>query len=58
MSNTAPDEKPKKSIAKRVITPKRKYFVPSHGEIEAKDMKDVEIKLKKLQSKQEVGDAK
>ena len=27
------EEKPKKDIAKEVITPKRKYFLPATGEV-------------------------
>lgn len=26
-----PDEQPKKKVAKKVVTPKRRYFVPEHG---------------------------
>ena len=31
------DEKPKQEIAKEVITPKRKYFLPESGEVKEAD---------------------
>ncbi len=56
MSNTAPDEQPKKAMAKRVITPKRKYFLPFEGKtFEADDLADVEKQLTK-EKELEVGD--
>lgn len=30
-NNTTPDETPKRQIAKKVLTAKRRYFVPEHG---------------------------
>jgi hypothetical protein len=50
------EEKSKKTIAKRVITPKRRYFVPNHGEVEAEDLTRVEAKLKQVNKKAEAGD--
>lgn len=41
------DEQPKKTIAKRVITPKRRYFVPGVGAVEAADLSKVDEELKK-----------
>lgn len=31
MAETTPDEQPKNKVAKKVLTPKRRYFVPEHG---------------------------
>ena len=50
------EEKSKKTIARQVVTPKRRYFVPNHGEVEAKDLTDVEVKLKQANKKVEAGD--
>ena len=48
-TDITPDEQPKKVVAKRVITPKRRYFVPEHGvSIEAVDQADADKKVKKL----------
>ncbi|WP_427007196.1 hypothetical protein [Pseudarthrobacter sp. H2] len=56
MSNISPDEQPKKTMAKRVITPKRKYFLPFEGKtLDAEDLADVEKQLIK-EKELEVGD--
>lgn len=56
MNNTAPDEQPKKALPKRVITPKRKYFLPFEGKtFDADDLADVEKQLIK-EKELEVGD--
>lgn len=34
----------------------RKFFVPGHGEVEAKDEADVATQLEKLKKKDEAGD--
>lgn len=56
MSTTAtitPDEQPKKETAKKVVTPKRKYFFPDHSvEVEA-DSQDEAVKLATKSNKQE-----
>lgn len=39
------DEEPKTKIAKRVMTPTRKYFVPSHGVEVVADSVDKAIEL-------------
>ncbi len=50
------DEQPKKAIAKRVITPKQRYFFPSHGlSIEAESNEKAVEQFKKL-TKKKVGD--
>lgn len=37
-NNPSPDEQPKRRIAKKLVTPKRRYFVPSRGvSVEASD---------------------
>jgi hypothetical protein len=54
------DEHPKNDIAKRVITPKRRYFMPEAGvSVEAESTEDAIKQLEKLKSKkaEEVGDA-
>jgi hypothetical protein len=54
MSTATTDEKPKRSIAKRVVTPKRKYFVPEHGvTVEANDVTDAVEQAKKLKQEKE-----
>ena len=35
MAKTSSDEQPKQVIAQKVVTPKRKYFNPTAGEVEA-----------------------
>jgi hypothetical protein len=48
--NTAPsaDEKPKRRIAKQVVSEKRQYFVPAHGRsVSAKDADEAVTKAKK-----------
>lgn len=35
MTKKSPDEQPKNEIAKKVITAKRRYFVPGHGSVNA-----------------------
>lgn len=60
--STTPDEKPKRRVAKDVITQKRKYFVPAHGvgDIDA-DSAEGAVKLAKKQSEDnsvEDGDGK
>lgn len=58
--STTPDEQPKKDIAKKVVTPKRKYFFPAHshlGEIEGDTPQEAETNLKsQLKQTQEEGD--
>lgn len=58
VSKSSPDEQPKKKVAKRVITPKRLYFMPEHGiNIEARDAVEANDLLKKqlkAQKEQEV----
>jgi hypothetical protein len=54
----ATEEQPKKTIAKKLITPKRKYFVPTHGMIEATNLADVEKQLSKKEKDEKVGDAR
>jgi hypothetical protein len=51
------EESSKEVIARHVVTPTAKYFVPEYGEVEAKaeDLTDVAKRLKKLK-KQEVND--
>lgn len=42
------EEKPKNEVAKRVVTPKRKYFFPEEGvTVEAEDSVEAATKLKK-----------
>lgn len=44
----APDEQPKKRVAKRVVTPKRLYFMSEHGiNIEATDAAEANELLRK-----------
>lgn len=49
------DEKPKEVIARTVITPTRKYFVPGIGQVTASDLSDVNKQVQKLK-KREVQD--
>lgn len=54
-STPTPDETPKQSIAKRVVTPKRKYFFPELGRVyEASSLADAQ----KLASQQVTEDQK
>lgn len=46
------DETPKKTIAKKVITPKRKYFSPIHGEIEAESLEDAVSQIEAKEAKE------
>lgn len=56
MSNTV-DEQPKKDIAKKVITPKRKYFSPDvMASVEAESFDDAVSETKKLKPEEKVGD--
>ncbi len=51
-----PDEQPKKAVAKKVVTPKQRYFFPSHGiSIEAESTEKSVESFKKL-NKKKVGD--
>ncbi|MEB0287230.1 hypothetical protein QN355_11760 [Cryobacterium sp. 10S3] len=50
MSDITP-ETPKAIIAKSVVTPKRMYFSPIHGSIEAKSLEEVVSKVSKLVEK-------
>ena len=55
-ANESTEELSKEAIAKRVITPTKKYFiVAGYGHVEADDISEVESKLKKLK-KLEVND--
>jgi hypothetical protein len=55
MNSKTPDEKQKNATAKRVTTPKRKYFLPfQQVSMDAVDLADVEKQLKKKEL--EVGD--
>lgn len=57
MSSTTADEKPRKEIAKQVITPKRKYFLPSTGAtIEGETLEDAVAKTKKQPKQTKAGD--
>lgn len=48
MPDKAPDEQPKRKLAKRVITPKRLYFVPEHNvSVEATSTKDAVDKARR-----------
>jgi hypothetical protein len=58
MSSPSLEEVPKRAATRRVITPKRKYFVPEHGTVEATDLSDVEKKLSKLKKDEKVGDGR
>lgn len=49
------DEQPKKVIAKRVVTPKQRYFNPVHGSVEAESNEDAVEQFKKL-TKKKAGD--
>lgn len=49
MRKKSADEQPKKTIAKKVVTPKRRYFVPGIGAVEATDLSQVDAELKKKQ---------
>lgn len=52
------DEQPKRKIAERVVTPKRKYFVPALGEtVEATDAETAVEEARKAVKKREAGDA-
>jgi len=59
-----PDEKPKKVIAKQVITLKRKYFSPTRGEVEAETLEDAVSQVQALEAEEtntkeeKVGDAR
>lgn len=55
MSKTT-EEKSKQQIAKRVIAPKRRYFVPEQGMVEASSLEDVSKQLTNKLKKQEDGD--
>jgi hypothetical protein len=58
MSKTQPttEEQPKKQIANKVITPKRKYFVPSTGRtVEAESLADAVTESEKTKQ-EKVGD--
>lgn len=60
MSTSAiPDEQPKRRVARRVMTPKRRYFVPEHGvSVKAENVdKAVEAARKAVTKKEKVGDA-
>ena len=58
-SSTTPDEKPKRKLAMDVITPKRKYFVPSLGVggIEADSAEEAVKLAQETANKVEDGDA-
>lgn len=46
MNKRTVDELPKEAIARKVITPKRLYFVPGKGQVEATQIEDVAKKVK------------
>jgi hypothetical protein len=52
MAKRKADMQSNKEVGESVITPKRLYFVPNIGEVEAESLDDVEKKL----TKEEVGD--
>lgn len=57
--STTPDEKPKRTVAKHVITDKRKYFVPAHGvSVDARSAKEAASLAKRSATKEEDGDGK
>lgn len=50
------EELPKKELAQKVITPKRRYFFPEHGKsVEADDYADAVQKMKDI-NQEKVGD--
>lgn len=51
-----PDELPKREIAKRVITPKRRYFVPEYGRSVEAESLDEAAKLAKKQAAKKAED--
>jgi hypothetical protein len=52
------DEEPKDKIAKKVITPKRRYFVPEYGvSVLAESAEEAAEKATKLKDTEEDGDA-
>ena len=56
MVKKSADETSKRKIARRVVTPKRRYFMPAAGQsVEADDMNKA---VKQLTTKQESGDGK
>lgn len=58
MNSKSADEQPKEEVAKRVISSKRRYFVPEHGiSVEADSPEEAAKAAAKL-VKQEDGDAK
>lgn len=62
MADKSSDEQPKQVIAKQVVTPKRKYFSPTQGEVDADTLEEaaqlVEAKLANTNTKDtKVGDA-
>jgi len=58
------DEKPKKVTAKNLVTPKRKYFSPTRGEVEAESLEDAVSLVEALEAEEtnvkeeKVGDAR
>jgi hypothetical protein len=54
MKHKSVEEETKKKIAKKLITPNRKYFVAGVGPIEAVSVEEVQQDLKA--NKEEVGD--
>lgn len=51
-SKPTPDEKPKRTVARKVVAEKRRYFVPAHGagnyaSVEAADVDDAVKQAKK-----------
>lgn len=51
-----PDELPKKAVAKKVVTSKRRYFVPAHGvSVDAESVEDA-VKQAEATIKKKVGD--
>jgi hypothetical protein len=56
-TTTTPDETPKQQIAKKVITPKRKYFLPEAGvEVEATSLENAVNAVTKQTNDVKAGD--
>ena len=55
--HVTPDEEPKRKTAKRVITPKRKYFVPDYpANVEAESAEQAAELAKKQHDEKQDGD--
>ena len=51
------DEQPKRKIAKKVITAKRQYFVPTYGAVEADSAQAAATEAERLSKQKKDGDA-